>query len=225
MMITVMDGVRSLVDKSLLWFSASGEDEPRLSFMELIRAYAIKQLAECGELIQARDAHAAFYLELAEKALCIAETKRARWQEVLEREAGNMRAAMEWLLERKKGEDALRLGSALVHCRSLSGILNDGCRFLQSVLEVSEKNQGSLSPTIQTQALIEPLLQPSYSELTFREIEVLRLLATGMSNKKIAECLVLSPNTVNVHIHSIFSKIDVHSRTAATRYALDNQIV
>jgi DNA-binding NarL/FixJ family response regulator len=70
----------------------------------------------------------------------------------------------------------------------------------------------------------ELLLPPSYEELTAREIEVLRLLATGQSNKQIAECLVISPHTVNVHIHSIFSKLDVHSRSAATRYALDHQL-
>jgi DNA-binding NarL/FixJ family response regulator len=68
-----------------------------------------------------------------------------------------------------------------------------------------------------------PLL-PLYAELTAREIEVLRLLSTGLSNKRIAERLVLSPHTVNVHIHSIFSKLDVHSRSAATRYALDHRL-
>ncbi len=70
----------------------------------------------------------------------------------------------------------------------------------------------------------EPLILPAYAELTAREIEVLRLLATGLSNKRIAEYLVLSPHTVNVHIHSIFSKLAVHSRSAATRYALDHQL-
>jgi ATP/maltotriose-dependent transcriptional regulator MalT len=70
----------------------------------------------------------------------------------------------------------------------------------------------------------EPLLLPAFAELTAREIEVLRLLAMGLSNKQIAERLVLSRHTVNVHIHSIFSKLAVHSRSAATRYALDHQL-
>jgi DNA-binding NarL/FixJ family response regulator len=75
------------------------------------------------------------------------------------------------------------------------------------------------------QRTTEPLLHPAYAELTAREIEVLRLLATGLSNKQIAKYLVLSPHTVNAHIHSIFSKLAVQSRSAATRYALDHQLV
>jgi len=67
----------------------------------------------------------------------------------------------------------------------------------------------------------EPLLLSAYAELTAREIEVLRLLATGLSNKQIAERLIVSPHTVNGHIHSIFGKLAVHSRSAATSYALD----
>ena len=70
--ISVLDGIRSLVDKSLLGFSISREDEPRLSLLELIHAYALEQLVECGELEQARDAHAAYYLEFAEKAIVMA---------------------------------------------------------------------------------------------------------------------------------------------------------
>ncbi len=61
-------------------------------------------------------------------------------------------------------------------------------------------------------------------ELTAREIEVLRLLAMGLSNKQIVECLVLSPHTVNGHIHSIFSKLALNSRSAATRNALEHHL-
>jgi DNA-binding NarL/FixJ family response regulator len=70
----------------------------------------------------------------------------------------------------------------------------------------------------------EPLFPPAYEELTVRESEVLRLLATGLSNKQIAGHLVLSPHTVNGHIHSVFGKLAVNSRSAATRYALEHQL-
>ena len=70
----------------------------------------------------------------------------------------------------------------------------------------------------------ESLFPPAYEELTPREIEVLRLLAMGLSNKQIAGCLVLSPHTVNGHIHSIFRKLALNSRSAATRYALEYHI-
>ncbi len=70
----------------------------------------------------------------------------------------------------------------------------------------------------------EPLFPLAYEELTTRETEVLRLLALGLSNKQIAGRLVLSPHTVNGHIHSIFGKLALNSRSAATRYALEHQL-
>jgi DNA-binding NarL/FixJ family response regulator len=61
--------------------------------------------------------------------------------------------------------------------------------------------------------------------LTAREVEVLRLLAQGWTDAQIAEQLVISPRTVNNHLTSIYSKIQVSSRSAATRYAIDHQLV
>ena len=70
----------------------------------------------------------------------------------------------------------------------------------------------------------EPLSAPSSEELTTREIEVLRLLAMGLSNKQIAERLVLSTHTVSGHIQSIYGKLALNSRSAATRYALEHHL-
>jgi LuxR family maltose regulon positive regulatory protein len=53
------------------------------------------------------------------------------------------------------------------------------------------------------------------SPLTNRELEVLRLLAEGLSNKAIADRLVVAPSTVKQHLKNIFSKLDVHNRTQA----------
>jgi len=56
--------------------------------------------------------------------------------------------------------------------------------------------------------------------LTAREVEVLRLLARGMSNKDIAERLVISPKTVSNHVEHIYGKIDCSSRAAAGLFAM-----
>ncbi len=66
---------------------------------------------------------------------------------------------------------------------------------------------------------------PVHTRLTARETEVLRLLASGLTNNQIANCLVLSPRTVNVHVQAVYRKLDVISRSAATRYAVEHNIV
>jgi DNA-binding NarL/FixJ family response regulator len=61
--------------------------------------------------------------------------------------------------------------------------------------------------------------------LTPREIEVLRLVATGATNREIADRLVLSERTVARHVANIFVKIGVSARAAATAYAYDHDLV
>jgi DNA-binding NarL/FixJ family response regulator len=61
--------------------------------------------------------------------------------------------------------------------------------------------------------------------LTLREVEVLRAVATGASNKAIAQRLFLSEKTVARHVANIFAKIDVTSRAAATAFAYDQGLV
>jgi ATP/maltotriose-dependent transcriptional regulator MalT len=61
--------------------------------------------------------------------------------------------------------------------------------------------------------------------LTTREREVLRLLSGGLTNKQIAQRLVISSVTANSHVRAIYNKLEVNSRSAATRYALLHQLV
>ncbi|MEO8972168.1 MAG: tetratricopeptide repeat protein [Ktedonobacteraceae bacterium] len=62
-------------------------------------------------------------------------------------------------------------------------------------------------------------------ELTAREVEVLRLLAQGWTDARIAEHLIISVRTVNTHVTSIYRKIQVTTRAAATRYALEHHLI
>jgi DNA-binding NarL/FixJ family response regulator len=89
-----------------------------------------------------------------------------------------------------------------------------------------------LSPTI-TRKLIEsytrrppPSAKPdALGELTARELEVLRLLARGMSNNDIARELVVGDATVKTHVARIFSKLDLHDRAQAVVLAYESGLV
>jgi DNA-binding CsgD family transcriptional regulator len=61
--------------------------------------------------------------------------------------------------------------------------------------------------------------------LTAREIEVLRLVTQGLTTSQIAAHLIISPRTADAHLRSIYSKLDVTSRAAATRSAIEHQLI
>ena len=65
----------------------------------------------------------------------------------------------------------------------------------------------------------------SLEGLTPRELEVLALVSTGRTDAEVAEELVVSLRTVHAHLRSIYRKCDVHTRSAATRYALEHELI
>jgi DNA-binding CsgD family transcriptional regulator len=79
---------------------------------------------------------------------------------------------------------------------------------------------GALAARLPALAPAPPAALPA--GLTVREAEVLRLVATGQSSKEIAGQLCLSPRTINAHLTTIYRKLDVASRGAAIRFALDH---
>jgi len=60
--------------------------------------------------------------------------------------------------------------------------------------------------------------------LSAREVEVLRLVAQGLTNEQIAEQLVISYRTVTTHLNSIYTKLAVNSPSAATRFAVEHHL-
>jgi DNA-binding NarL/FixJ family response regulator len=68
-------------------------------------------------------------------------------------------------------------------------------------------------------------LRASQPTLTYRELQVLELLATGMRNKEIAAELGISSDTASAHVKSIFQKLNVHDRTAALAEGLRRGII
>ncbi len=217
--ISVADGVQTLIDTSLLQYIVSSESELRLTCLGMIRQYAQVRLAESGELDKVRDAHADYYLSLAieaESDMCGAD--RLAWQERLELETGNLRAAMQRLIACNRLGEAQWLSRLLGDTQVKASTLT--CK--RTVSPHSSERRTAL--TVFSSRFTEPCIYQEYEDLTAREIEVLRLLALGLSNKQIAGRLIISPHTVNGHIHSIFGKLALNSRSAATRYALEHHL-
>jgi DNA-binding NarL/FixJ family response regulator len=63
------------------------------------------------------------------------------------------------------------------------------------------------------------------ARLTQREVDVLRLVAQGLTDAQVADELVLSTRTVSAHLRSIYRKLSVSSRSSATRFAVEHQLV
>ncbi len=85
--------------------------------------------------------------------------------------------------------------------------------------------QESLMPLLESKMTQRTDEEKKITDLTGREMEVLKHLAYGMYNKEIAETLHISERTVKNHVSSIFKKIDVNDRTQAAVFAIRNHLI
>lgn len=154
MTIPVLDAVASLIDKSLLRQQEQEGSERYLCLLGLVREYGLERLAAIGELEHARDAHAQYYLALAEKAEpALKGAEQAFWLERLEHKHRNLRAALLWLLERRQMEEALRLAAALEQFWLMRGHVSEGHSFLGQALEASRESNAPISAQVRAKAL------------------------------------------------------------------------
>jgi predicted ATPase/class 3 adenylate cyclase/DNA-binding CsgD family transcriptional regulator len=152
---SMLDSIASLIDKSILQQVEQEGEESRLVMLETIREYGLEALETSGEMEATRQAHAQYYLAMAEEAEPeLAGPRQAVWLERLEREHDNFRAAMQWSLE--QGEDghrkemALRLGGVLRRFWIVHGHWSEGRNFLERALVESK----GVPATVQAKALI-----------------------------------------------------------------------
>jgi len=135
----VLDVVASLVDKNLLQQREKEEGEPRLVMLETIREYGLECLAASRETEAIWQAHAEYYLILAEKAeLEFRHAQPGVWLELLGQEHENLREALSWFVKLKGAEKALRLGAALAWFWVACGYLSEGRQWVERALTESE---------------------------------------------------------------------------------------
>jgi DNA-binding NarL/FixJ family response regulator len=79
---------------------------------------------------------------------------------------------------------------------------------------------GATRQAERSRRVLESMLRPARPPVTRRERDVLQLLAAGLTNRQIADRLVVSEHTVHRHVTNILRKLDLHSRTAAATHAM-----
>jgi predicted ATPase/DNA-binding CsgD family transcriptional regulator len=99
-----------------------------------------------------------------------------------------------------------------------------GAMSMQTAIEyaLAEEEPSTTSPALEQPP---PSAREHPAELTPREVEVLGLVAEGLTNPQVAQRLFLSPRTVQRHLNSVYRKLGVSSRTAATRLALEHGLL
>jgi DNA-binding CsgD family transcriptional regulator len=99
----------------------------------------------------------------------------------------------------------------------------------EAVAEAVQVQAREHIPPPRPRATVEPpstfLRRGKSFGLSPREIEVLRLVSQGLTTTQIAQQLVISPRTADAHLRSIYSKLEVTSRAAATRSAIEHQLL
>ncbi len=138
----VLEGMASFLDKSLLQQIERDGGEPRFAMLETIREYGLEVLASDGEAQATRQAHAAYYLALAEQAEPeLSGPQQITWFERLEREHDNLRTALSWFLvqgaDGQNRELALRLSGALSRFWEIRGYVSEGRHWLERALDGS----------------------------------------------------------------------------------------
>ena len=137
--VDVLDGMSSMVDKSLVKQTEQADGEPRFVMLETIREYAFSKMEACGEEAQARRAHAAYCLVLAEEGAAEdTSANQTEWLERFEREHDNFRAALDWLTEKSNAEWGLRLGIALFRFWEMREHLSEGRDHLERLLKLEK---------------------------------------------------------------------------------------
>jgi predicted ATPase/DNA-binding CsgD family transcriptional regulator len=132
---SLLDGLASLLDNSLLSQVEHVGEEPRFVMLETIREYGLACLDASGETASVKAAHAGYYLALAEAAEPhLLSAEQGTWLKCLEQDHENLRAALGWSLERQDRLSALRLAAALWRFWWMRGYLSEGHRWLEQAL-------------------------------------------------------------------------------------------
>ena len=134
---TVVDGLESLLAKSLVLGHHGQMGETWFRMLETVREFALEQARNADELDDFRRRHAAYYLRLAEEAEPnFASISAPTWLRRLEADHDNLRTALTWAVDEHDADTAVRLSSAIWHFWYAHGDLTEGSRWLEAALQL-----------------------------------------------------------------------------------------
>src|ERR1700730_13954279 len=166
-----LDGMASIVDKSLVQQVDQPSGDLRFVMLETIREYALDKLTASGEGELTKRAHAAYYLVLAEEgASDEAGAENSEWLNCLETEHNNLLAALDWLTDTGNADWALRFGTALFRFWETREYLTEGRDRLGTILKL----EGAAAP----------------NEARERALFAVGVLAGGQGNYASADTLI-----------------------------------
>ncbi len=191
----------------------------------LLPAYVEIMLA-AGEVEEARTACEELEALSARYSSAMLDAVAAYERGAVELSVGEASRALEHLRRALESWRALEAPYEVARTRMLIG---EACRLLADTdactfeLEAARADFAALGAAPDA-ARVELLLGHDVPEhgLSARELEVLRLVAAGKSNREIAAALVISEHTVARHVQNIFAKLRISSRTAATAFAFEH---
>ena len=206
----ILEGLESLMDKSLLRQEGQDDGEPRWWMLQTLREFGLEVLARAGEIEASRRAHAEYYLTLAEQAgPRLRGSEQERWFARLEQEHENLRAALSFLLERAQrqpssrqgqepAEQVLRLCAALHVFWYQRGYLWEGQSFLEQALAVRSGVKASVQAQVLSDAAAMAFTIDDFERAETLGEESLALYRTRDDRAGIATCLSLLGSVARV---------------------------
>jgi DNA-binding NarL/FixJ family response regulator len=208
--------------------------QERLDLLRRARILAVhvEVMLASGEIDEAHEASAALAETAARYAPSMLKAVSLSASGAVELARGDSVLALSYLREARSLWQELSIPYEVARTRELIG---SACRRLGDT-ETAELELGAAAEIYRALGArpdLDRVASPptpagngvATSGLTARELEVLRLVAAGKSNRTIASDLVLSEKTVARHISNIFTKLDLSSRSAATAYAYEHHLV
>jgi ATP/maltotriose-dependent transcriptional regulator MalT len=205
-----------------------GETTENLRRGGLLPAY-VEIMLRIGDLEEARDAAQELEQVAAECGSDLLRAFAAQALGAVELATGDSTRALASLREAAQAWQELE---APYECARARVLVGRACRALGDdeafALELesarSTFQQLGAAPDLAAAGALEGREAETHG-LTSRELEVLRLIASGKSNREIASALVISEHTVARHVQNIFAKLCVTSRTAAGAFAFEHDLV